>query len=59
MKISNISIEQFRSIKKCQLRLGEITTVVRENNAGKTALLKALNSVFNWDEEKCFERTER
>lgn len=54
MKISNISIEQFRSIKKCQLRLNEITTVVGENNAGKTALLRALNSVFNWEEEKRF-----
>ena len=52
MKISNIDIEQFRSIKKCNLRFNEITTVIGENNAGKTALLRALNSVFNWDEER-------
>ncbi len=54
MKITNISIEHFRSIKKCQLRLGEITTVVGENNAGKTALLRALNSIFNWEDEERF-----
>ena len=55
MKISYLSVEHFRSIKKCQLRLNEITAIVGENNAGKTALLRALNCVFNWNEEKqCF-----
>lgn len=52
MKISNIDVEHFRSIKKCHVRLNEITTIIGENNAGKTALLRALNSVFNWEEEK-------
>ena len=52
MKISAIDIGLFRSIKKCHLRLSEITTVLGENNAGKTSLLRALNSVLNWDEEK-------
>lgn len=52
MKISNLSVEHFRSIKKCQLRFSEITAVIGENNAGKTALLRALNCVFNWDEER-------
>ena len=52
MKISNLSVEHFRSIKKCQLRFSEITAIIGENNAGKTALLRALNCVFNWDEEK-------
>ena len=47
MKLSEIRIENFRSIRLCQLVLDEITAVIGENNAGKTALLRALNSVFN------------
>ena len=52
MKISNLYVEHFRSIKKCQLRLSEITAIIGENNAGKTALLRAINCIFNWDEER-------
>ena len=52
MKLSEIQIENFRSIKRCHLFLEEITAVIGENNAGKTALLRALNSVFNWEYEK-------
>lgn len=54
MKLSTVDIEHFRSIKKCHVRLNEITTIIGENNAGKTALLRALNSVFNWGQEKNF-----
>lgn len=52
MKISHLSVEHFRSIKKCQLRINEVTAIVGENNAGKTALLRALNCIFNWNEEE-------
>lgn len=52
MKLSEARIENFRSIKFCHLLLDEITAVIGENNAGKTALLRALNSVFNWEYEK-------
>lgn len=55
MKLSEIRIDNFRSIKECHLYLNEITAVIGENNAGKTALLRALNSVFNWEyEQACF-----
>ena len=52
MKLSEIRIENFRSIRLCHLVLDEITAVIGENNAGKTALLRALNSVFKWEYEK-------
>ena len=55
MKISGLEIEKFRSIQKCNIDLGEINAIVGENNAGKTAILRALNSVFNYEfEEKYF-----
>ena len=55
MRISELTVENFRSIKKCNVHFNEITALVGENNAGKTALLRALNSVFNWNyEEKYF-----
>ena len=54
MRISHISINYFRSIRDCSLSLHEITAIIGENNAGKTALLRALNSVFNWGEEERF-----
>lgn len=55
MKLSELTVEHFRSIKKCHIRFNEVMAVIGENNAGKTALLRALNSVFNWKfEEKYF-----
>ena len=52
MKLTEIRIDNFRSIKECHLYLSEVTAVIGENNAGKTALLRALNSVFNWEYEQ-------
>lgn len=52
MKIDELHIEKFRSFKKCDVRLNEINAIVGENNSGKTAILKALNAFFNYDEEK-------
>lgn len=54
MKLTEIRIDNFRSIKECHLYLSEVTAVIGENNAGKTALLRALNSVFNWEYEQPF-----
>ena len=52
MKLTEIRIDNFRSIKECRLYFNEVTAIIGENNAGKTALLRALNSVFNWEHEK-------
>ena len=42
MKIAAICIENFRGIKKLELELDEVTVLIGENNAGKTAVLDAL-----------------
>ena len=52
MRISEVHIEKFRSIKKAFFRMNNITAVVGENNAGKTAVLRALNSVLNYKFEE-------
>lgn len=54
MYIKRVQIKNFRSIKDADIILHNITAIVGENNAGKTAILKALNSVFNFDQEKSF-----
>lgn len=54
MRIKTVTIENFRSIKNATIHLNEITALVGENNAGKTAILRALNSVFNFSFEKEF-----
>ena len=52
MRISEVTIEKFRSIKKATFRMSDITAVVGENNAGKTAVLRALNAVLNYKHEE-------
>ena len=54
MKLTEIRIDNFRSITECRLHISEVTAVIGENNAGKTALLRALNSVFNWEYEQAY-----
>ena len=54
MKISSVIIKKFRSIKDASFDMKDITAIVGENNAGKTGILRALNSVFNFDIEKKF-----
>ena len=52
MKIESVIITNFRSIKNAVIRMHDITAIVGENNAGKTAVLRALNSVMNFKEEE-------
>ena len=52
MKLKEATIENFRSIKNCSIRFHELTAIVGENNSGKTAILRALNSVFNYEYEE-------
>ncbi len=42
MRITRIEIENFRSIRRLAMDLGETTVLVGPNNAGKTAILDAL-----------------
>ena len=52
MKISTIKIEKFRSIKKASLTLNDMCALVGANNAGKSHVLRALNSFFNFEDEQ-------
>ena len=42
MRISEVTIEKFRSIKKATFHMKDITAVVGENAAGKTNLVEAI-----------------
>ena len=52
MKIEKITINNFRSILKGEFYINDILCIVGANNSGKSAILKALNSYFNFEEEK-------
>lgn len=55
MRIKNVLIKNFRSIKNGEFAIDNIAALVGENNSGKTSVLRALNAVFNYlDEEPCF-----
>lgn len=54
MKLKSITIEKFRSIKKSTIYLNKINGIVGENNAGKTAILRAINSILNFKLEEPF-----
>ena len=53
MRLKSITIENFRAIKNCSITFHELTAIVGENNSGKTAILRALDSFFNYENEKC------
>ena len=42
VRVSRIKIENFRSIKKLDIELGDTTVFIGPNNAGKTAILDAI-----------------
>ena len=52
MRIKSLSINYFRSIKSASIIMHDITAIVGENNAGKTAILRAINAVMNYAEEE-------
>lgn len=47
MKIDKVEISKFRSIDSGSFNFNDITAIVGQNNAGKSALMRALNSFFN------------
>lgn len=54
MKLKRVNIRSFRSIENASFTLDDVTAIVGENNAGKTSLLRALNSCFNYNSERRF-----
>lgn len=58
MKIKNVLIKNFRSIKKAEFTINNIAALVGENNSGKTSILRALNAVFNYSDEELYFKNE-
>lgn len=47
MKLKKVEISKFRSIETGSFEIDNIIGIVGQNNSGKTAVLRALNSFFN------------
>jgi len=47
VRITNIYIEEFRSIKKIDVRIEELCVFVGENSSGKSTILQAIHWLFN------------
>lgn len=58
VKIKNVLIKNFRSIKSAEFTIDNITALVGENNSGKTSVLRALNAVFNYSDEEPYFKNE-
>lgn len=54
MKIKKVEISKFRSIETGSFDIDDIVGIVGQNNSGKTAILRALNSFFNPNKELHF-----
>lgn len=52
MRLTRIELKKFRSIEKCIIYPRDVWCLVGENNSGKSAILRALNSFFNLDVER-------
>ena len=52
MKIHVVDIKKFRSIDRAEVRFDDITAIVGENNSGKSAVIQALSTFFNYDENE-------
>jgi putative ATP-dependent endonuclease of OLD family len=51
LKIEYIDIKKFRSIEQSKVYLSDITAIVGQNNSGKSAIIRALNAFFNYENE--------
>lgn len=47
MKLVRFQINNFRGYENAELNVGSFSTIVGKNDAGKSALLEALNIFFN------------
>ncbi len=49
MALVRVKIENYRSIKKAEIRPPSLCALVRENNAGKSNILRAIQTVLGRD----------
>ena len=52
MKIHTVKLKKFRSIDNAEVRFSDVTAIVGENNSGKSAIIQALTTFFNYSEEE-------
>lgn len=52
MKIDTVHIKKFRSVEEASIRFGDVSAIVGENNSGKSAIIHALSTVLNYDENE-------
>lgn len=52
LKLQKIRIEKFRGIRTAEIDVKTETALVGQNNCGKSSILRALNSFFNFESEK-------
>lgn len=50
MKISRVQIQNFRNIRNVDVQLGDVVTLIGENNSGKSNFLYALTLPFLSDD---------
>ena len=58
MKVHRVIIKKFRSIEKADIWIDSINAIVGQNNVGKSSLLRAINTFFNYSDEKEFFQSE-
>jgi len=46
MRIAKVTIENYRAIERASMAFGEVTTIIGENNAGKSTFLQAIDLFF-------------
>ncbi|HCF4361064.1 AAA family ATPase [Pseudomonas aeruginosa] len=52
MKLKKIYIEKFRAIRYSEIKVSSELALVGQNSSGKSSILRALNSFFNFEEER-------
>ena len=47
MPVTRVAIENFKSIKRCEISLAELSVLIGENGTGKTSILEAMLYFYN------------
>ena len=52
MRLTHVYIAKFRAIREAEIRVGTELAIVGKNNSGKSTILRAVNSFFNFESER-------